>query len=455
MPAGPLGSAAADREPELEHDPRERMTPPTRAMPANGPAACAMPSVASGTPPNGNEKRSASTSECAAGRPSDAPAAGRRGERGETVERGEHAAGGEVAGSGQLPHPTHPQRQPAEARTQRRPRTGSRRRRGAEGHLEQRDPDERQRPPAPRRQGEGDRQTAASASASRLIDALTGRTSFKWTTMRWRAEPGGWQANSVAVCSSVWSTMWRRRARRPRSRRPSTRSGRPTATSRSPRRRRRARPCGGSPGCGWSRCPATTTLPTSPGIAVPGQWPGPRSSVASRMPSCSGRWTRSPGSRSCRARRAAPSSRPRRRGDRHRQRRPSRRWRSWSATGTVVVVVGAVVVWSASWLSSCVDASSAERRGAAVVVGRRRRHGVEHRHRWERPSDRRRVSRTARGRGDEHRRPAGADEDRRRSSASVPAAHLGQAASRPVSPRRGHARSARPGRRRPARRCRR
>ena len=46
-----------------------RMTPPTRATPASGPAAWEMPRLASGTPPNGNEKRSASTSVCAAGRP--------------------------------------------------------------------------------------------------------------------------------------------------------------------------------------------------------------------------------------------------------------------------------------------------------------------------------------------------------------------------------------------------
>src|SRR5215213_4227358 len=34
-----------------------------------------------------------------------------------------------------------------------------------------------------------------------------------------------------------------------------------------------------------TRWPAMTALPASPGIAVPGQWPGPLSSVASRMPS--------------------------------------------------------------------------------------------------------------------------------------------------------------------------
>ena len=44
------------------------MTPPTRAMPESGPATWEIPSVANGTPPNGKEKRSASTRVCAAGR---------------------------------------------------------------------------------------------------------------------------------------------------------------------------------------------------------------------------------------------------------------------------------------------------------------------------------------------------------------------------------------------------
>ena len=46
-----------------------RMTPPTRTTPANGPAAWEIPRLASGTPPNGHEKRSASASVWANGRP--------------------------------------------------------------------------------------------------------------------------------------------------------------------------------------------------------------------------------------------------------------------------------------------------------------------------------------------------------------------------------------------------
>ena len=46
-----------------------RITPPTRTMPASGPPTWLMPRLASGTPPNGNEKRTASTSVWAAGRP--------------------------------------------------------------------------------------------------------------------------------------------------------------------------------------------------------------------------------------------------------------------------------------------------------------------------------------------------------------------------------------------------
>ena len=45
-----------------------RITPPTRASAANGPPAWAMPRLASGTPPNGKENRSASTSVWASGR---------------------------------------------------------------------------------------------------------------------------------------------------------------------------------------------------------------------------------------------------------------------------------------------------------------------------------------------------------------------------------------------------
>src|SRR3954468_9104066 len=41
-----------------------------------------------------------------------------------------------------------------------------------------------------------------------------------------------------------------------------------------------------------TRCPAMTALPISPGIAVPGQWPGPLLSVDSRMPS--NIWAESP-----------------------------------------------------------------------------------------------------------------------------------------------------------------
>ena len=45
------------------------MAPPTLTVPAKGPAASAMARLASGTPPKGHEKRSASASVCASGRP--------------------------------------------------------------------------------------------------------------------------------------------------------------------------------------------------------------------------------------------------------------------------------------------------------------------------------------------------------------------------------------------------
>ena len=46
-----------------------RITPPIAAIWPNGPATCEIPIDASGTPPNGNEKRSASASVCITGRP--------------------------------------------------------------------------------------------------------------------------------------------------------------------------------------------------------------------------------------------------------------------------------------------------------------------------------------------------------------------------------------------------
>ena len=99
-----------------------RITPPTRAMSANGPPTWAMPRLARGTPPNGKENRSASTSVWASGRitPITAPPIDAARRRAGTVSsatpcrpRG-HDVGGEVARRGQLPHPGHADGQPGE-----------------------------------------------------------------------------------------------------------------------------------------------------------------------------------------------------------------------------------------------------------------------------------------------------------------------------------------------------
>ena len=103
--------------------------------------------------------------------------------------------------------------------------------------------------------------------------------------MRSRTEPGGWQANSVAVRVVGLVDDPQRVGQ------DDLGPGHPVDVA--PRQRRhdhlvaglRAGRGGGSRGCWLTRWPASTTLPTSPGIAVPGQWPGPLSSVDRRMPS--------------------------------------------------------------------------------------------------------------------------------------------------------------------------
>ena len=302
-----------------------------------------MARLASGTPPNGNEKRSASTSG--------APPAGRAHASGRSARRARQHRGERrtcswrrcIRAAVSCHIHTHPRRQPSEAERSAGPEPGSSRRRGTEGDLEQRDADERQRPPSPRRQRERDQRNRPRARAP--VDS----------SMHSRAG----RASSARRCARGWSPAGGRRTTWPSCCRSDRRSGwRPARRSRSRPTEYTKRPANdvvkitSSPGTSWSRwrkswlwltrCPATTTLPTSPGIAEPGQWPGPWSSVASRMPSYSVAAVRSRGSRSCRSRRVAPSSRPPAAG----RRAPAagqRRRRSWS--GPAAVVVGA---WSAS-----------------------------------------------------------------------------------------------------------
>ena len=114
---------------------------------------------------------------------------------------------------------------------------------------------------------------------------VTPHASSRWTTMRSRDRAG-------RVAGEQRGRGRRRSGRRSTARR----AGRSPCSPRG----RRKRPLmvdmmTSSPGASWSRWrkslwwltrwPATTTLPTSPGIAVPGQCPGPLSSVERRMPS--------------------------------------------------------------------------------------------------------------------------------------------------------------------------
>ena len=66
---GTAGAGPASANPTWNTTHVSRITPPSRAMPSSGPPACEMPSVASGTPPKGNDIRTISTSVWAAGRP--------------------------------------------------------------------------------------------------------------------------------------------------------------------------------------------------------------------------------------------------------------------------------------------------------------------------------------------------------------------------------------------------
>ena len=149
-----------------------RITPPTRTMPANGPPTWLMPRLASGTPPNGNEKRTASTSVWAAGRPMTRHRPGGATSAATPWNAGEDHARRDVAGDRQLPHPAgaHPEPGEAEEHAVPPPRRPARRR--AEGDLEQRDADERQRPPAPRRHRQGDEEAAAERQRERGPDRL-------------------------------------------------------------------------------------------------------------------------------------------------------------------------------------------------------------------------------------------------------------------------------------------
>ena len=237
--AGTPGAGPASANPSWKMSHVMRITPPMRATPRNGPPTCEMPSEASGTPPNGNEKRSASASVWAAGRPITRHGPLGRDERGDGVVQRVDRAGDEVAGQRELDHPPHAEVHPAGAEQVAEQEPLAARRLGAERDLEQHHADDGERPEPPRWHRQRDeragaerqrraRHTAISrgaATSSRGIGVVVvgdmaatrngvgswrshrnggaGRaprqTSASCTTMRCRVEPGGWQANSVAV----------------------------------------------------------------------------------------------------------------------------------------------------------------------------------------------------------------------------------------------------------------
>ncbi len=176
------------------------------------------------------------------------------------------------------------------------------------GDLEERDPDEGQRPPAPRREGQGDeeaRRERGEEPAHQGVSCRHGRqeTPGCGETLHRRREGrvtpgrGGRRSARASTPAGGRRTAWP--DGRGSGRRSTARSG-GTISVESTRYVKRPAPVvkiTSSPGArssrlrkSWlwlTRWPATTTLPTSPGIAVPGQCPGPRSSVDRRMPSWS------------------------------------------------------------------------------------------------------------------------------------------------------------------------
>ena len=271
-----------------------RITPPTRAIPTSGPAAWVMPRLASGTPPNGNEKRSASTRVWAAGRPITRQRPFGAASAARPWRQAKISAGDDVAGHGELPHPAHAHRQPADAeracpRTE--PRPGARRRRRGRPRTARRRRTRAATSPTAERQGDEEPAAERQAAARRPRRACRRRRRAHATARGgrrcargpspaggrrtgWRCGPWVW--STIHIASGVDDLGATRRGRRERP--GGGRHDRPRRRARSSSRSRKS--------ALWlTRWPATTTLPTSPGIAVPGQWPGPRSSVDRRMPS--------------------------------------------------------------------------------------------------------------------------------------------------------------------------
>ena len=124
--AGVRSTHRAEREAELEHDPRQQDHAADPGHDDQRPAGLA--DAHAGQRHAAERPREAQRLDERVRRraPDDPPAPGRRDERGEAVEAGEHQRRGDVAGHGELPHPAHAHGQPPERRTGTRATSGRR-----------------------------------------------------------------------------------------------------------------------------------------------------------------------------------------------------------------------------------------------------------------------------------------------------------------------------------------
>ena len=168
---GTTGDGPARANPIWNTTQVSRITPPKRTVPASGPSAWPIGSVASGTPPNGNTNRSASASVCAAGLPitRHGPVGAQSAATG--VEAGEDRRGSDVAGWSQRPHPCHSGKQPRRGEQPSSCGTSPGRRQCAERHLEHGDAEKRERPDPPRWQRQRHTEPADEGQRSRARKA--------------------------------------------------------------------------------------------------------------------------------------------------------------------------------------------------------------------------------------------------------------------------------------------
>ena len=311
-PAGALGGQRAARTATGRRARSRPGTPPTSAgarrrrgrRPAAAPTPGRWPGWRAARRRTGTTNRSASASVCAAGRPITRHDAGGRDQRGQRVEAGEQRRGDQVAGRAEEPHDSHAREQPAggEQPPARRTLAAGRRLRRATSRT------------ARCRRTPAARSPTAAATAQRAgrhpwrgpltVTAAAGRRADAWrgqATRWWSDRPAG---RGGRRCAAAWTRRvageQRGRVRRRLLDDPQrvglhdldlghqVHEAAVGGGQAPPRRRRRAGRCRGTPCRGWCGARRRPTLPSWPGIAVPGQCPGPRSRVFSVMPSNSG-----------------------------------------------------------------------------------------------------------------------------------------------------------------------